>query len=237
VVHGGGNQIRDLCRQLGIEEHYHRGLRVTDAATAEVVLMTLGGSVNRQLVLALEREGLRAVGLTGADGGTFHARRHQPDGVDLGFVGEVAQVDPRLVETLLGAGVVPVIATVAPEAGGPAAGKDGEVFLNVNADMAAGPLADALRADALLFLTDVPGVLDEERTLLAALSAADAGALRERGAITGGMLPKIEAALAAARTARRCLVKIAPAAGQGAVLAALRAEVGTRIHDEAIPHG
>jgi acetylglutamate kinase len=232
VVHGGGNQIRDLCRQLGIEERYHQGLRITDAATAEVVLMTLGGSVNRQLVLALEREGLPAAGLTGADGGTFHARRHQPAGVDLGFVGEVTEVNPRLVEALLGAGVVPVIATVAPEAGGTS-----ERFLNVNADMAAGPLADALRADALLFLTDVPGVLDEERTLLAVLSTADAGALRERGAITGGMLPKIDAALAAARAARRCLVKIAPAAGEGSVLAALRAEVGTRIQDGAISHG
>jgi acetylglutamate kinase len=241
VVHGGGNQIRELCGRLGLEERYHRGLRVTDAATADVVLMVLGGLVNRQLVLALEREGLRAAGLTGADGGTFAARRHRPGGVDLGFVGEVAHVDPRLVEALLRERLVPVLATVAPEAAAridqKSLGHPSDTFLNVNADMAAGPLAQAFGADALLFLTDVPGVLDAQQRLLPALAAADAERLRAAGVIAGGMVPKVEAALAAVRAAPRCVVKIAPAAGDDAVLAALRDEVGTRIHDGATTHG
>jgi acetylglutamate kinase len=226
VVHGGGNQIRDVAGRLGLPERYHDGLRVTDAATAEVVLMVLGGLVNRLLVQALQEQGLRAVGLTGADGGLFSARPHRPDGADLGFVGAVAQVDPAIVTTLLASGAVPVVATVAPLAA--AADGDRSQLYNVNADMAAGPLAAALGADALLFLTDVPAVLDGAGRPLAELTPADGARLRRDGVLRGGMLPKVDAALAAIAAAPAAIVKIAPAAGTDAVRGALRGDVGTR---------
>jgi acetylglutamate kinase len=224
VVHGGGNQIRQLGKALGLQDRYHDGLRITDAATAEVVLMVLGGQVNRTLVAALQRAGVGAVGLSGADGGTFTARQLVRPGVDLGFVGAVDRVEPQLVDCLLAAGYVPVIATVAP--GSDAA--PGEPFFNLNADHAAGPLCRALRCEALLFLTDVPGVLDADKRLLPALTAADCDRLARTGVATGGMLPKLEAALLALHDNPQALIKIAPANQPDAVLSALRPQVGTR---------
>ncbi len=226
LVHGGGNQIRNLVRSLGLAERYHEGLRVTDAATADVVLMVLAGLVNKVLVQALCDAGVRAAGLCGADGGSFAAERTEIPGVDLGYVGTIARVDPMLLSTLLEAGLLPVIATAAPavsDARGPR-----EHFYNVNADLAAGPIARAIEADALLFLTDVPAVLDGERAPIARLSRARARALRAGGVITGGMIPKVEAALAALANLPSGLVKIAPAAGEDAIRAALDPSLGTR---------
>ncbi|MFY9341243.1 MAG: acetylglutamate kinase [Planctomycetota bacterium] len=223
VVHGGGNQIRTLGKALGIAEQYHDGLRVTDARTAEVVLMVLAGLVNKTLVRSLQRCRVPAVGLCGADGGTFTAQKLSKPGADLGFVGAIDLVDPHLVQTLLSTGQVPVIATVAPGT----TGADDEPFFNLNADHAAGPLCRALHCDALLFLTDVPGVLDAQGQRLPRLTPTDCERLVATGVAKGGMLPKLDAALAALRDNPRALIKIAPANAPDAVLAALRANSGT----------
>jgi acetylglutamate kinase len=224
VVHGGGNQIRELCARLGIREEYRDGLRVTDAATAEVVVMVLAGLVNKGLVHALRAGGVPAAGICGVDGGLFDARPIER----LGLVGAVEKVDPRVALALAHEGFVPVIASVAS---GPAAAT-GEALYNVNADMAAGPLAAALECDALLFLTDVPGVHDAERRRIAGLSRARCVELRAAGVIQGGMIPKVESALAGAEACARALVKIAPAEGEEAVLRALTPDVGTRFTKE-----
>lgn len=228
VVHGGGHQIREHVRALGLEERYHEGLRVTDARTADVVTMVLAGLVNKELVLALNAEGLRAAGLSGADGDSFSVAKTQAS-VDLGYVGSVVKTDRALVEALLEAAFTPVIATVAPLARGESGAADH--LYNVNADMAAGPLARSLECDALLFLTDVPGVLDGAKRRIEALAPARAAALRAEGVVTGGMIPKVEMALAALREFAALgggLVKIAPAAGEDAVLLALQPSIGTR---------
>ena len=223
VVHGGGNQIRQLTRALQLPESYHDGLRITDARTAEVVLMVLGGLVNRTLVHSLQQASVPAVGLCGADGGTFTAKKLEHAHVDLGFVGAVDHVRPQLVHTLLASGHVPVIATTAPGTHT----RDGEPFFNLNADHAAGPLCRAFGCDTLLFLTDVPAVLDAQKQRLATLTPADCERLRATGVATGGMLPKLDAALMALRDNPRALIKIAPAGAPDAVLHALRASVGT----------
>lgn len=224
VVHGGGNQIRQLGRALGLAEQYHEGLRVTDARTADVVLMVLAGLVNKTLVRSLQRCRVPAVGLSGADGNTFTAKKLDKQGVDLGFVGAIDHVDPHLVMTLLSTGQVPVIATVAPGT----TSAEGEPFFNLNADHAAGPLCRALGCDGLLFLTDVPGVLDGQGQRVARLTPADCERLVATGVAKGGMIPKLDAALLALRDNPRALIKIAPANAKDAVLAALRANVGTQ---------
>ncbi len=226
LVHGGGNQIRDLVRKLGLPESYHNGLRVTDAATAEVVLMVLAGLVNKELVHALESNGVRACGLSGADGATFLATKRREIERDLGYVGEVGRTNVRLVDLLLRDGFLPVIATAAPLQSGEDAPDDR--FYNVNADVAAGPLARAVRAETLLFLTDVPGVLDASKNRIEALTPEQCADLRLRGVIHGGMIPKVDAALAALASNPGCSIKIAPAGGDDAVLRALSPEVGTR---------
>jgi acetylglutamate kinase len=226
VVHGGGNQIRDLVRALRLPEQYHEGIRITDAKTADVVLQVLAGQVNKQLVHALESAGVRAAGLCGADGSSFHVQKDKEDrAVDLGYVGTVARIDTRLIDTLLDAGFTPVIATTAPLAVGEPDARDH--FYNVNADLAAGPLAKALGADALLFLTDVQGVLDGDERRIERIDTRRCEGLREQGVIRGGMIPKVEAALAALAENPRALVKIAPAFGADAVLAALEPSAGT----------
>lgn len=237
LVHGGGNQMRAVSKRLGIPDRYHEGLRITDPATAEVAVMVLGGLVNRQLVAALEAASVPAAGLTGADGSTFTASRHAPGGVDLGLVGEVAEVDPGLVETLLAGGYTPVLATIAPPARdrrGDAA-RASETFYNVNADMAAGPLARALGAEALLFLTDVPAVLDDQGRPIRSLTPSRCEALLAAGVLRGGMVPKVRAALAALEAHPQGLVKIAPAAGHDPIRDALREDVGTRFLVEESP--
>jgi acetylglutamate kinase len=230
LVHGGGNQIRELARKLKLAERYHEGLRVTDAATADVVLMVLAGLVNKELVHALELAGVRACGLSGADAATFHARKNVEHDVDLGYVGIVARCDTRLVETLIDAETLPVIATSAPLARGEEAASDH--FYNINADLAAGPLARALEVDALVFLTDVEGVRGEDGSRIATLSRARCAELRASGVIHGGMIPKVDAALAALRANPEALIKIAPAAGADSVLRALDGDVGTNFREE-----
>lgn len=229
LVHGGGNQIKSLATKLGMAERHHQGLRVTDAATADVVLMVLAGLVNKELVHALEQAGVRACGLSGADGGTFHARKNRAHDVDLGYVGFVARTDTRLVESLIDEGILPVIATAAPLAAGEEDLDDH--FYNINADLAAGPLARALDVDALLFLTDVAGVLDEARERIATLTPARCAELRRSGVIHGGMIPKVEAALAALRENQSALIKIATSSGDDAVLGALSDKAGTRFEE------
>jgi acetylglutamate kinase len=216
IVHGGGNQIRALTKQLGIADRYHEGLRITDAATAEVVLM----------VADLGAAGVASIGLCGADGALFSARKLESSSADLGYVGEVDAVEPRAARALLAAGFAPVIATVAPLSSGSAGARDR--FYNINADMAVGPLARALDCDAVLFLTDVPGVLDAAKRRLPSLTRAECTALRASGVVSGGMIPKVQSALAALDAHPRALVKIAPAAGADAVLDALTDAVGTR---------
>lgn len=228
VVHGGGNQIRELGKSLAIPEQYHEGLRVTDARTADVVLMVLAGLVNKTLVRSLQGAGVPAVGLSGTDGNTFTASKLERPGVDLGWVGAIDRVDARYVQTLLSAGHVPVVATVAAGT----AARDGEPFFNLNADHAAGPLCRAFGCDALLFLTDVPGVLDARGERLARLTPSDCERLVATGVAVGGMLPKLDAALHALRANPRALIAIAPANNPDAVLAALRADTGTRFTTE-----
>lgn len=226
IVHGGGEAVRLQAERLGLETRKVMGLRVTDAQTAEVALGVLGGTVNRTLVADLQAAGVRAAGLTGADGGSFAVRPHRPSGRDLGYVGEVCEIDGHLMTSLLKAGIAPVIASVAPLASGEPGASDH--FYNVNADAAAGPLAAALEVDALLFLTDVPAVLGEEGVPLTELNTADAAVLRAQGVLGGGMLPKLDAALSA--TPDVPLVRIACGRGEDALQVALEAGQGTTLH-------
>ena len=225
LLHGGGNQMRTLQKRLGIPDRYHQGLRITDPDTAEVALMVLGGSVNRLLVASLAASGLRAVGLTGADGNLFFARRMVLPGVDLGYVGEATAFDRSLIDTLLAEHYVPVVSSVAPLLPHETGPRDR--FYNINADLAAGPMAVALGCDAALFLTDVPGVLDEHRQLLPELTVAQTEALIQRGVIRGGMEPKVRAALGAA-LAGCPLVKVLSGDSEDPILGGLASGRGTR---------
>jgi acetylglutamate kinase len=189
IVHGGGPQIGATLERLGKPSRFVDGLRVTDDDTMEVVEMVLGGKVNREIVDLVQRGGGRAVGLTGSDGGMIRVRRKLRGGQDMGRVGEVREVDPAPINAVAGAGFVPVIAPIG-------VGDDGLTY-NVNADEAAGAVAAALRAEKLILLTDVEGVLDAEGHLIGQLTVSEAQELIARGEIQGGMIPKIEACIAA----------------------------------------
>ncbi len=194
VVHGGGPQIGAMLRRLGIESRFVDGLRVTDEATAKVAEMVLAGSINKELVAWIERAGGRAAGISGKDAGLVRAKkvertRVDPGSaieqvVDLGFVGEPETVDRNIIDTLLAAGITPVIAPVA-------VGADGHTY-NINADTMAGAIAAALGAARLFLLTDVAGVLGKDGSLQTDLTPADIAALVADGTITGGMIPKLE---------------------------------------------
>ena len=194
VVHGGGPQIGDMLKRLGIKSEFAAGLRITDAATIEIVEMVLAGSINKQIVGYINEAGGRAVGLCGKDGNMVLARKIgrsvvDPDSaiekiVDLGFVGEPDKVDTTVLTQILGRELIPVLAPVA-------ASPSGGTY-NVNADTFAGAIAGALRAKRLLLLTDVPGVLDRSNTLIKELSVAEARRLIADGTISGGMIPKVE---------------------------------------------
>jgi acetylglutamate kinase len=197
VVHGGGPQIGSLLDRLNIRSEFKGGLRVTDQATVEVVEMVLAGSVNKEIVAAINAEGGRAVGISGKDANLMRARRlerrfRDPDSnieeiVDLGFVGEPIAVDPHIVDVISKSDLIPVIAPIG-------VGPSGET-LNINADTFAGALASAMKAKRLMLLTDVEGVLDKQGQLIKALTTAEAQALIEDGTISGGMIPKIESCL------------------------------------------
>lgn len=194
VVHGGGPQINAMLKRLNVKSTFVQGLRVTDAEMLDVVEMVLAGPVNKQVAEAITRAGVMAVGISGKDGGLIRARKlrrtyRDPDSniekvLDLGFVGEPASVDPRVLRLMIGADIVPVVAPVG-------VGEDGQTY-NINADTAAGAIAGALAAERLLMLTDVPGVLDGEKRLIPEMTVAEAKAGIESGWISGGMIPKVE---------------------------------------------
>src|SRR5260370_30332954 len=194
VVHGGGPQIATMLQRLGIKSEFAAGLRITDAATIEIVEMVLAGSINKALVGYINEAGGKAVGLAGKDGNMVTARKAtrtmvDPDSniekiVDLGFVGEPEKVDTMVLNQILGRELIPVLAPVATSA-------DGATY-NVNADTFAGAIAGALKAKRLLLLTDVPGVLDKSKNLIKELSVDDARRLIADGTISGGMIPKVE---------------------------------------------
>ena len=199
VVHGGGPQIGAMLRKLGIESRFVDGLRVTDAATAEVAEMVLAGSINKELVGRINAAGGTAAGISGKDARLVRATkavraRTDPDSrieaaIDLGFVGEPAEIDRTLIDVLTAANIVPVIAPVG-------FGDDGHTY-NINADTMAGAIAAAIGARRLFLLTDVAGVLDRGGTLLTDLDADAVAALVADGTITGGMIPKLETCVAA----------------------------------------
>jgi acetylglutamate kinase len=194
VVHGGGPQIGDMLKRLGIKSQFADGLRITDAATIEIVEMVLAGSINKQIVGFINEAGGKAVGLCGKDGNMVKARKlsrpvadpgsHIEKVIDLGFVGEPETVDTMVLDQVVGEGLIPVLAPLATS-------QDGTTY-NVNADTFAGAIAGALKAKRLLLLTDVPGVLDKSKTLIKQLSVDEARALIADGTISGGMIPKVE---------------------------------------------
>ncbi len=197
VVHGGGPQIGNLLKRIGKESRFVDGMRVTDSETMDVVEMVLGGLVNKEIVNNINRHGGCAVGLTGKDGDLIRARKltiarktpelEEPEIIDIGHVGEVASIDKSIVETLTQGNFIPVIAPIG-------AGQDGHAY-NINADLVAGKMAEVLRAEKLILLTNVTGLLDKDGKLIIDLSARQVQGLIEDGTIRGGMLPKIKCAL------------------------------------------
>ncbi|MBE0613308.1 MAG: acetylglutamate kinase [Burkholderiales bacterium] len=199
VVHGGGPQIEALLKRIGKTGEFVQGMRVTDAETMDVVEMVLGGAVNKDIVTLINQAGGKAVGLTGQDGAFIRARKlmlHDKDKptemLDIGQVGEIESIDPQLISVLEPGGFIPVVAPIG-------VGANGESF-NINADLVAGKLAEILKAEKLVLLTNTPGVLDKDGKLITGLTAKDVDALFADGTLSGGMLPKISSALDAARS-------------------------------------
>jgi acetylglutamate kinase len=194
IVHGGGPQIGSLLERLNIRSEFKGGLRVTNRATVEVVEMVLAGSVNKEIVTAINGQGGKAVGISGKDANLMRAKRlerrwRDPSSnieqiVDLGFVGDPALVDPHIIDVIIQSDLIPVVAPIG-------VGPDGET-LNINADTFAAALASALKAKRLLLLTDVEGVLDKNGNLIKSMTTAEAQSLIDDGTISGGMIPKIE---------------------------------------------
>jgi acetylglutamate kinase len=198
VVHGGGPQIENMLGRVGKKGEFIQGMRVTDAETMEVVEMVLGGQVNKDVVNLINRAGGKAVGLTGKDGGMIRAKKlmlpnkdNPDDLIDVGQVGDIVQIDPSLIGNLEGAGFIPVIAPIG-------VGKDGETY-NINADVVAGKVAEVLKAEKLVLLTNTPGVLDKAGQLITGITPKQIDDMVEDGTLSGGMLPKISSALDAAR--------------------------------------
>jgi acetylglutamate kinase len=234
VVHGGGPQINMMLKRLAIQSTFVDGLRVTNAAMVEVVEMVLAGTVNKHVASLITRAGALAVGVCGKDGGMIRARKltrtkKDPDShiervLDLGFVGEPEHVDVRVIHSLTGAGLVPVIAPVG-------VGADGQTY-NINADTVAGAIAGALGATRLLMLTDVAGVLDNDKHLIQELRLDDAEKAIRGGVITGGMIPKVENCIDAVRSGAKgavildgrvphaCLLELFTEAGPGTIIRA-----------------
>ncbi|MDH2236362.1 acetylglutamate kinase [Pigmentiphaga sp. GD03639] len=199
VVHGGGPQIDDALKRVGKQGSFVQGMRVTDAETMEVVEWVLGGQVQQDIVMMINEFGGKAVGLTGKDGGLIRARKMlMPDKnnpgaqLDLGFVGEIASVDPSVVKALQDDQFIPVISPIG-------FGEDGMAY-NINADLVAGKIAEVLHAEKLIMMTNTPGVLDKNGNLLTGLTASKIDELFADGTISGGMLPKISSALEAAKS-------------------------------------
>ena len=194
VVHGGGPQIGAMLDRMGIQSRFENGLRVTDQKTVEIVEMVLAGSINKQIVTMINAQGERAIGLCGKDGNLVYARKAEKKVVDpssnierildLGFVGEIDEVDRTVLDILATSATIPVIAPVAPD-------RHGQTY-NINADTFAGGIAGALGAKRLLFLTDVAGVMGKDGKVIKELSVAEAKSMMADGTISGGMIPKVE---------------------------------------------
>ncbi|RMF43059.1 MAG: acetylglutamate kinase [Deltaproteobacteria bacterium] len=201
VVHGGGPQIGEVLKAMGIESRFEQGMRVTDAATMGVVEMVLGGKVNKEIVANINRHGGRAVGLSGKDGGLVTARKLEmtkinpetlsPEIIDIGMVGEVDRVEPSVIRALEENNFIPVIAPVG-------IGADGRSY-NINADLVAGRIAGALRAEKLILLTDVEGVKDKDGKLISTIDVREVPRLIEDGTLSGGMIPKATCCVDAVR--------------------------------------
>lgn len=192
VVHGGGPEINAVMSKLNIEPQYHKGLRITNKEVMDVVQMVLVGKVGQELTTLINHYGGKAIGISGKDGNTLLARKKLLDGVDLGFVGEVEKVNPELLLSVINAGYIPIISPVG-------VGLDGESY-NINADSVAGEIAAALKAEKLIILTDVEGIFEDPskpESLFTALQVQKAKRLIEAGAISSGMIPKVEACIKA----------------------------------------
>jgi len=198
IVHGGGPQIGQLLAKIGKESEFINGMRVTDTETMDIVEMVLGGQVNKSIVNLINNHGGRAVGLTGKDGSLIFAEKMKfaspeditidaPEIIDLGFVGRVTSIDTSVIDMLIHSDFIPVIAPIG-------VGKDGQSY-NINADLVAGKIAEVLQAEKLILLTNTPGLLDADGTLLTGLNAKQVHDLISSGVIYGGMLPKIGCAL------------------------------------------
>jgi acetylglutamate kinase len=198
VVHGGGPQIENLLARVGKKGEFIQGMRVTDAETMEIVEMVLGGQVNKDVVNLINHAGGKAVGLTGKDGNFIRAKKlllqnkdNPNELIDVGQVGDIVQIDPALIGHLEAGGFIPVIAPIG-------VGKDGETY-NINADVVAGKIAEILKAEKLVLLTNTPGVLDDAGKLITGITPKQIDDMVEDGTLSGGMLPKIGSALDAAR--------------------------------------
>ncbi len=198
VVHGGGPQIENLLTRVGKKGEFIQGMRVTDSETMEIVEMVLGGQVNKDVVNLINQAGGKAVGLTGKDGNFIRAKKlllpnkdNPDDLIDVGQVGDITQIDPSLIGHLESGGFIPVVAPVG-------VGKDGETY-NINADVVAGKIAEVLKAEKLVLLTNTPGVLDQAGTLITGITPKQIDDMVADGTLSGGMLPKIGSALDAAR--------------------------------------
>jgi acetylglutamate kinase len=202
VVHGGGPQIGELLKRVGKQSEFIQGMRVTDEETMDIVEMVLGGLVNKEIVGLINHHGGKAVGLSGKDGGFIRAKQmklksleREGEWIDIGHVGEVVGIDPQLIDLLDSKDFIPVVAPIG-------VGEQGETY-NINADVVAGKLAQTLSAEKLMLLTNVAGVMSKEGKVLTGLSAAQVEGLIADGTISGGMLPKVQCALEAARNGVR----------------------------------
>ena len=202
IIHGGGPQIGELLDRLGIESSFVDGMRVTDGKTMDVVEMVLGATVNKQIVNIISEAGGNAFGVTGKDGQLIRAKKmivtkktpamSVPEIVDIGHVGEVEAINTSVIRMLLDAGYIPIVAPIG-------AGKDGTSY-NINADLVAGKIACVLKAEKLILMTNVPGLLDHNKKVLSGLSAERVDGLIDEGVVHGGMLPKIRCALDAVKS-------------------------------------
>jgi acetylglutamate kinase len=233
VVHGGGPQIGQQLGRIGKQSEFVQGMRVTDSETMDIVEMVLGGLVNKEIVNLINRHGGKAVGLTGKDGDLIRARKltltrnspelDAPEIIDIGHVGEVASIDPAIIDMLVHSNFIPVIAPIG-------VGEDGRSY-NINADLVAGKVAEVLRATKFMLLTNTPGLLDKAGKLLTGLNTGQVEALIADGTITGGMLPKIRCATEAVNAGVKSVHIIDGRVEHAVVLELFTdAGVGTLIH-------
>jgi acetylglutamate kinase len=235
VVHGGGPQITELLEKMGVQTTFHRGMRVTDERTMKVVEMVVG-EINQEIVGLINQHGGEAVGLSGQDGHFIHAKKmllplNGPDKeqIDLGFVGDIDWIDPKLINLLLSRGFIPVVMPIG-------VGSEGEAY-NINADVVAGSIAETLKAEKLIVMTNTPGVLDKQGRLITGLTASEIQRLFADGTIHGGMLPKISAALQAVRNGVKAAHIIDGRVPNALLLEVLTSEgIGTMIRSDKGPH-